>query len=178
MEFKSIGRDHSTEVTDLFRSCFTSSEGAAEGAAVAALAEALAGAIDDGDILCFAAVDNEALVGAIFFSKLAFESPAQVYMLSPVGVRTARQGQGIGTKLIAFGLKAIRARGAQVAVTYGDPNFYRKLGFLPLPEDRLRAPMELSMPLGWLGQSLTASPIPTLGDRPKCVGAFNDPKYW
>jgi len=178
MEFKSIGRDHSREVTDLFRSCFASSEGADEGDAIAALADTLAIAIDDVSVFCFTAFESEALVGAIFFTKLSFESPVQVYMLSPVGVLTPRQGKGIGAKLIAFGLSAMQARGAQVAVTYGDPDFYSKLGFLPLPEDRLQAPMPLSMPFGWLGQSLTEEPIPTLSDRPKCVGAFNDPKYW
>jgi predicted N-acetyltransferase YhbS len=178
MEFRSIGRDHSREVTDLFRSCFTSSEGAEEGDAIAALAEVLASAIDDESIFCFAAFESEAMVGAIFFTRLTFESPAQVYMLSPVAVLTRRQRQGIGKKLIAFGLSGMQARGAQVAVTYGDPEFYGKLGFRPLPEESLQAPMKLSMPFGWLGQSLTEAPIPTLGDRPKCVGAFNDPQYW
>lgn len=178
MEFRSIGREHSREVTDLFRSCFTSSEGAAEGDAIAALADDLASAIDEETVFCFAAFESGTIVGAIFFTKLAFESPAQVYMLSPVGVLTPRQGQGIGTKLIAFGLSGMQALGAQVAVTYGDPDFYSKVGFLPLPEDRLTAPMQLSMPFGWLGQSLTEAPIPTLSDRPKCIGAFNDPKYW
>ena len=178
MEFRNIGRDYSREVTDLFRSCFTSSEGAEEGDAIATLADKLANAIDDESVICFAAFESEAIVGAVFFTKLNFESPAQVYMLSPVGVLTPRQGQGIGTKLIAFGLSGMQARGAQVAVTYGDPAFYSKAGFLPLPENRLQAPMPLSMPFGWLGQSLTEEPIPTLSDRPKCNGAFNDPKYW
>jgi predicted N-acetyltransferase YhbS len=178
MEFRSIGRGHSREVTNLFRSCFTASEGAEEGDAIAALTGQLTSAIDDESIFCFAAFESEAIVGAIFFTKLAFESPAKVYMLSPVAVLTSRQGQGIGKKLIAFGLSGMQARGAQVAVTYGDPGFYSKVGFLPLPEDRLRAPMPLSMPFGWLGQSLTQAPIPTLSDRPKCIGAFNDPKYW
>ena len=178
MEFRSIRSDRSREVTDLFRSCFTSSEGAEEGVAIAALAEGLASSIDEESVVCFAAFESEAIVGAIFFTRLVFEAPLQVCMLSPVAVQTSRQGQGIGTKLIAFGLNGMKARGAQVAVTYGDPDFYGKVGFLPLSEDRLKAPMQLSMPIGWLGQSLTEAPIPTLSDRPACIGAFNDPKYW
>lgn len=99
-------------------------------------------------------------------------------MLSPVAVLTSRQGQGIGKKLIQFGLDRMRARGADIAVTYGDPDFYGDVGFLPLSEDCLKAPMKLSMPFGWLGQSLTASPIPVFKDRPTCVAAFNNPAYW
>jgi predicted N-acetyltransferase YhbS len=178
MEFRSIGREQAREVTELFSSCFTSSEGAEEGDAIASLAHELAITIDDDSVFCFAAIESQTIVGAIFFTKLAFKSPAQVYMLSPVGVLTPQQGQGIGTKLIEFGLCGMQAHGAQVAVTYGDPDFYSKVGFFPLPADCLQAPMQLSMPSGWLGLSLTKSPIPTLSDRPTCVGAFNDPKYW
>lgn len=178
MKFSNINRDRRREVADLFRSCFTSSEGAEEGDTIATLADELANAIDGETVFCFAAFECEVIVGAVFFTKLEFESPTQVYMLSPVGVLTPSQGQGIGTKLIAFGLNVMQAHGAQVAVTYGDPAFYSKTGFLPLPESRLKAPMPLSMPYGWLGQSLTEEPIPTLSDCPKCFGAFYDPKYW
>jgi putative acetyltransferase len=178
MEFSRISSGRSREVTDLFRSCFTSSEGAEEGAAIAALAEGLASSIDEESVFCFAAFESQAIVGSIFFTKLVYEAPLQVYLLSPVAVQTSRQGQGLGKRLIAYGLNSMKDHGAQVAVTYGDPDFYGKVGFLPLSEDRLKAPMQLSMPFGWLGQSLTASPIPTLADRPACIGAFNDPKYW
>jgi putative acetyltransferase len=178
MDFRKIGRDRSREVTDLFRACFTASEGADEGEGIAALAQALAGNVDEDSVFCFGAFEGEAIVGAIFFTRLVYEAPLRAYMLSPVAVETSRQGNGIGKSLIAFGLDVMRARAAQVAVTYGDPDFYQKLGFLALSEDRLKAPMKLSMPFGWLGQSLTEATIPFLGDRPACVEAFNDPKYW
>ncbi|MCP9821019.1 N-acetyltransferase [Synechococcus sp. Cruz-9H2] len=178
MEFRSIDRKYSQELADLFRSCFTSSEGEAEGESIAALAAELAESIDDESVFCFVAIESDAAVGAIFFSKLTFESPARVYMLSPVAVLTSRQGQGIGKKLIEFGLNSMRARGAEIAVTYGDPDFYGDVGFLSLSEDCLKAPMKLSMPFGWLGQSLTASPIPVFKDRPTCVTAFKNPAYW
>jgi len=63
-------------------------------------------------------------------------------------------------------------------VTYGDPSFYSKVGFQPLSENVIQAPLMLSMPEGWLGQSLTKEPIPTVNDRPRCVKEFNDPVYW
>jgi predicted N-acetyltransferase YhbS len=65
-----------------------------------------------------------------------------------------------------------------VAITYGDPSFYSKVGFQPLSENSIRAPLKLSIPEGWLGQSLNVNSIPTLNERPTCVKAFNDPALW
>jgi predicted N-acetyltransferase YhbS len=65
-----------------------------------------------------------------------------------------------------------------VAVTYGDPSFYSKVGFQTLSENVIQAPLKLSMPFGWLGQSLTGDSIPNIDERPVCVKEFNDPVYW
>jgi predicted N-acetyltransferase YhbS len=99
-------------------------------------------------------------------------------MLAPVAVSTPHQGKGIGQELIKHGLDALRQRSVSVVVTYGDPSFYGKVGFESLAESVIRAPLDLSMPAGWLGQSLTANPIPTIPERPTCVAEFNDPAYW
>ncbi|MCP3875224.1 MAG: GNAT family N-acetyltransferase, partial [Desulfobacteraceae bacterium] len=47
-----------------------------------------------------------------------------------------------------------------------------------LSESVIQAPLKLSMPEGWLGQSLTEEPIPTIKERPACVKEFNDIAYW
>lgn len=99
-------------------------------------------------------------------------------MLAPVAVSTEHQGKGVGQALINYGLNELKNRSVDIAITYGDPAFYRKVGFLPLSEKIIQAPLTLSMPEGWLGQSLTDDPIPTITDRPKCVEAFNNPVYW
>ena len=99
-------------------------------------------------------------------------------MLAPVAVSTKHQGKGVGKKLIAYGLNELRRRNVKVVITYGDPMFYSKIGFQPLSESIIQAPMKLSMPEGWLGQSLTEEIIPTIHERPTCVEAFNNPAYW
>jgi predicted N-acetyltransferase YhbS len=99
-------------------------------------------------------------------------------MLAPVAVRTDHQGRGVGQALIRHGLQEMGKRGVRVAVTYGDPSFYARLGFQPLSEKVIRAPRKLSMPEGWLGQSLTGEPIPVIKERPACVPEFDDPVYW
>ena len=65
-----------------------------------------------------------------------------------------------------------------VAVTYGDPAFYGKVGFAPITEDQVRPPCTLSFPHGWLGQSLTGRPLAPLKGPSRCVAALDKPEYW
>jgi putative acetyltransferase len=178
MVFESLQHERQEELKDLFCSTFTSSEGTHEGELIGALASRLASKIDDADIICFGALDNQALIGALFFTRLWFQDDALVYLLSPVAVSTTHQGTGIGKALIRFALNSIHAKGAVIAITYGDPAFYGKVGFEPLSESVLMAPMTLSLPNGWLGQSLTGEPIEARQDQPSCVEAFRDNAYW
>jgi putative acetyltransferase len=99
-------------------------------------------------------------------------------MLAPVAVRKEHQGKGVGQALITFGLDELKNRSVDVAITYGDPSYYSKVGFQALPESVIQAPLKLSMPEGWLGQSLTGDPIQTIKERPTSVKEFNDPAYW
>ena len=178
MEFEKIGRERASDLTQLFTSTFGSSEGAEEGVLIGSLVAKLSAGIDDLEICCFGAVENEELVGAIFFTRLHFADRAPIYMLAPVAVSTNYQQSGVGKALISHGLNEMENRGALVAVTYGDPSYYGKFGFKPLSESVLRAPLDLSMPHGWLGLSLTGEPIQTRTERPDCVDAFRDPAYW
>ncbi|MBX2858846.1 MAG: N-acetyltransferase [Cellvibrionaceae bacterium] len=129
-------------------------------------------------MICVGAYDNERLIGSIFFTRLWFKKPIQVFMLAPVAVSTGHQGKGIGQEIINFGLNQLKKRSVDIAVTYGDPSFYSKVGFRELSEDVIPAPQKLSMPFGWLGLSLNGKPMPTINERPVCVKAFNDPVYW
>jgi len=178
MKLERIGRERASDLTHLFTSTFGSSEGADEGALIGSLVAKLSGDIDDLEIFCFCAVESEQLIGAIFFTRLHFADRAPIYMLAPVAVSTDHQKSGVGKALIRHGLNELADRGALVAVTYGDPSYYEKFGFKPLSENVLKAPMDLSMPHGWLGLSLTEEPIQTRAERPACVDAFRDPAYW
>lgn len=178
MEFKRIGSERASDLTQLFTSTFGASEGEKEGALIGSLVAKLSADIDDLEICCFGAVENELLVGAIFYTRLQFEDGASIYMLAPVAVSTDYQKSGVGKALIRHGLNELVSRGAVVAVTYGDPSYYERVGFKPLSEDVLKAPLTLSMPHGWLGQSLTQETIHARADRPTCVEAFRDPAYW
>ena len=178
MNYKTLDKNSKTELTNLFTSAFSSSEGKEEGALIGSLASALSSNIDNEEIICFGAYEENSIVGAIFFTRLGFGLPIRVYMLAPVAVGTQCQGRGVGQALIKYGLNELKNRSVAVAITYGDPSFYSKVGFQALSEDVIRAPLELSMPEGWLGQSLTGESIQAIHGRPTCVREFNDPAYW
>jgi predicted N-acetyltransferase YhbS len=162
----------------LFISVFTRSESESEGILIGNLAKELMAGTDRRDLYGFVAVDREQIIGSIFFSRLAFEMNTKVFVLSPVAIHSDYQGLGIGQNLINHGLSELKRSGVKMVVTYGDPAFYSKVGFHPISEDTVRAPFKLSQPEGWLGQSLTGTPIETIPGRCSCVKALNKPAYW
>ena len=178
MLYQSISRSDQPQVTGLFTAVFSASEGAEEGRLIGNLSGELAQAIDNQDILGFSSLEQNEMTGAIIFSRLYFEQDIDVFMLAPVAVSTAHQGKGVGQALIRYGLEQMRQRTVEVVITYGDPAFYSRVGFAALSQDKIKPPLELSMPQGWLGLSLGKDPIPVIGERPRCVEAFNNPLYW
>ncbi|MES9937926.1 MAG: N-acetyltransferase [Sedimenticola sp.] len=178
MIHKILDKTNLDAVTELFTSVFTLSEGENEGELIGGLASELCSDVDNEEIICFGAFENESLIGSIFFTRLRFNESILVYMLAPVAVSTKHQGKGVGQALINYGLNELKKRSVCIAVTYGDPSFYSKVGFRSLSESVIRAPLKLSMPGGWLGCSLTGEAIPTIKERPTCVKPFNDPVYW
>jgi len=178
MHHKILDKNNQKEVTDLFMSVFISSEGESEGKLIGNLASELSSNIDNQEIICLGAYEKESIIGSIFFTRLRFNESIKVYMLAPVAVSTKHQEKGVGQVLINYGLNELKKCSAAIAITYGDPSFYSKVGFQTLSENVIQAPLKLSMPEGWLGQSLTGEPIPTINDRPICVKEFNDSAYW
>jgi putative acetyltransferase len=178
MIYGALDNSNREEIEELFTSVFSSSEGEREGQLIGRLSSQLASAIDNNDIICFGVREKEMLIGTIFFTRLYFRKAIQIFMLAPVAVSTEYQGQGIGQALIKHGLHELRNHSVSAVVTYGDPSFYSKVGFQALSENVIQAPLKLSMPFGWLGQSLTGDPIAAINERPVCVKEFNNPIYW
>ena len=178
MEFRSHTINDLSNIVDLFKSVFTESEGETEGALIAKLSKELILSTDEQDLDGFVAVDSEKLVGSIFFSRLTLEKDVDVFLLAPVAIHSDYQGKGIGQNLINHGLRELKKRGVRIVTTYGDPAFYSKVGFSPISQEVIAAPLELSQPEGWLGQSLVGDSIERLSGSSSCVKAFNNPVYW
>jgi len=183
MKIDQLTTNSANEVSELFLRVFSASEGADEGQAVAALAGDLVANIDNSRILGFSAAIEQQLVAAIVFSRLSYPERDSVMMLSPVAVATEHHGQGIGQQLIKHAIEELKQQQVTVVVTYGDPAFYGKVGFEPVSESLVKSPMPLSMPQGWLAQSLTRQSLidevgTSLSDKPNCVQQFMNPDLW
>lgn len=179
MEFSSCYKGSEQGIVDLCAATFTASEGAAEGALIGDLVRNQLAGTADPDLHVFIAEEDGALVGAAVFTRLSYDQDDRiVFVLGPLAVATDRQGEGIGQTLLVHGLTQLREAGVDVAVTYGDPNFYGKAGFRPIPESFARAPFRLQHPEGWLGQSLTDAEMTPLKGPSRCVEALNDPVFW
>lgn len=178
----SMTHSHSARNNDLitlFEETFTASEGAAEGATIATFVGRMLDRTDRQDLRVFTTWDGNDLVAGVLFSKLVYSEDSRVVMiLSPMAVATTRQGEGIGQSLILHGLETLRSEGIDVVITYGDPNFYSKVGFKTLSLADAAAPLPLSYPQGWLGQSLSSVSFEPLKGDCRCVPAFNDPSLW
>jgi putative acetyltransferase len=103
---------------------------------------------------------------------------AAVFVLAPVAVATDRQGQGVGSALIRHGLDALRARGVDVALTYGDPAYYGRIGFRPITTEIAAAPYPLQFPMaGWARRWMAGRSARSRG-KSTCVPALADPAFW
>lgn len=166
------------DIQKLFISAFSHSEGPAEGELIGGLVRDLLDSTAQEDLHCFVAREEGRIVGGIVFSRLRFETGIQAFILAPVAVAPECQGRGIGQQLIAFGLDALRQFGVELVITYGDPAFYAKVGFQPVSQAVIPAPLPLQQPHGWLAQSLTGTAIQPIQGRCTCVAALNRPEYW
>ena len=76
------------------------------------------------------------------------------------------------------GIQQLTKEGVKLVFTYGDPNYYSKVGFRAITEEIAKAPLELSQPEGWLCQSLVGDEIEPIAGNSYCVEALNKPEYW
>lgn len=167
------------EIATLFRQTFAAAADDAEAEAVTGLVQNLMSNTPAEDVLAWKASAAGKIIGCAFFSRLRYDADRRrVFIMSPVAVRTDQQKTGIGQQLIRHALNDLRQRGTDFVLTYGDPAFYGKTGFTQVTEDQAQAPLPLSMPVGWLGQSLSdGQTFPLLGPS-RCVAALDKPDLW
>lgn len=90
-------------------------------------------ALRDSDALTISLVaeDQGVIVGHIAFSPILINgADLKWFTLGPVAVSPDRQRQGIGSLLIKDGLKILRQLGAHGCLLVGDPDYYKRFGFL------------------------------------------------
>lgn len=179
MEFVSGHKGRTEEITNLFAASFTASEGAAEGQTIAALVRGLLTTVAEEDLFAFSALQGGVVVASILFTRMRYDQDDRVvFLLSPVAVAPGQQGKGTGQALLRHGLGHPHKHGVDIVLTYGDINFYAKVGFRQITQQEAAAPMPLSHPHGWLGQSLTGEAFAPLIGPASCAAPFRKPEYW
>ncbi|MTI70572.1 MAG: N-acetyltransferase [Firmicutes bacterium] len=179
MEFSKFRLENIEEIKQLFIKTFSDSEGQSEGILIGDLTFDLMTKTESQDLHVFIATENEKIIGSIIFSRLRFEkSQINAFLLSPVAVHTDYQGKGIGQKLIDFGHDDLKKNGVELVFTYGDINFYSKVGYNVISEKVVKAPLKLSYPEGWLAQSLVSNEIQPISGKSYCVESINKSEYW
>lgn len=86
------------------------------------------------DELCFVAVLDDEIVGQVLYTSAILDAPEQlidVLLLSPIGVRSDRQRQGIGSQLIRSTLAELQTRPEPLVFLEGSPAYYPRFGFQP-----------------------------------------------
>jgi putative acetyltransferase len=92
---------------------------------------ALVSRLRDEEDTLFELVCEEAgeVVGHILFSRLWADRLALYAALAPLAVAPARQGQGLGSKLVRSGLDCAREFGCHGVLVLGEPAYYGRFGF-------------------------------------------------
>lgn len=82
--------------------------------------------------LSLVAVDGDEIVGHVAVSAVSVDGDADLgwYGGGPLSVRPDRQGAGIGTALVRAASERLRESGARGCVVVGDPDYYRRFGFI------------------------------------------------
>lgn len=91
------------------------------------------------DCVSFVAVDNDTVVGRIFFPPAALDNGGLSGMgLVPMAVWPSYQEQGVGTRLIRHGLDHVRQAGCVFVSVSGYPEYYPRFGFEPASNHTLK----------------------------------------
>jgi len=166
------------EIIQLFTETFTHSEGEAEGKLISNLVKDFLSSKSQ-KVKIFTSTDAKKVIGCVIFSKIQFEtSNVNTFILSPMAVVTNYQGKGVGQALINLAHSALKDEGVQIVLTYGDINFYSKVGYNQISEDIIQAPLKLTYPEGWLGQSFINDKINPIKEQSYCEDALNNQVYW
>ena len=92
--------------------------------------------------LSLVAVDDKKIVGYILFTKVKIGENVEL-ALAPIGVLPKYQNKGVGTKLILKGHEIAKKMGYHYSVVLGDPNYYKKFGYVEASKYNIKAPFDV-----------------------------------
>jgi predicted N-acetyltransferase YhbS len=97
--------------------------------------------------LSLVATMNNKIVGHILFTKIKIKDDSgkefESLALAPMAVRPELQKQGIGGKLILYGLNKATELGYKSVLVLGHEHYYPKFGFVPTERWKIKAPFDV-----------------------------------
>jgi predicted N-acetyltransferase YhbS len=170
-------RSREGQIINLFIAAFTASNGAEEGALMGDFVRRMLHGTAERDLFVFIAEDAGEIVGSVIFSRLIYDQDERiVFILLPLAVATEHQERGIGQMLVTYGLKALEAAHANVAVTYGDPGYYSKVGFSQISKTFAAAPFALTRPRWLAGTAVDRYGVSATEGFPALRRGSNQPR--
>jgi putative acetyltransferase len=167
------------EIFQLFFESFSASENDEEACVVRDLVHRYLSNYPREDLRGFVAIEGDTTIGCVFFSRLDYPlSDKNVFILSPMAVKTIHQGKGVGRTLIEFAHHELRKAGVHVTATYGDVRFYSKAGYEWVSEASMAAPFELAYPEGWLACAIDGITRLAIEGPVQCIPELNDSALW
>ena len=95
--------------------------------------------VDPTSSLSFVAIEAGILRGSVRFWPV-FVGKEPALLLGPLAVQSDQRGRGIGIALMQAGIEQARALGHRAIILVGDPPYYARVGFTPLPRDSVQFP--------------------------------------
>ena len=133
-------------------------------------------------IVSLLAIQDDRAVGHILFTKarLEPEAPLSISILAPLAVVPDSQKQGIGGKLIEYGLQVLSESMVDLVFVLGHPEYYPSYGFkqagnlgfdapYPIPEKNADA---------WMVQALKTGGLAGEKGRIQCSKILDQPQHW
>jgi len=95
--------------------------------------------------LSIVAEEDGMIIGHILFFPIQIKSGDNSYKsisLAPMAVLPEYQNQGIGSKLVRYGLEKCREKGYHSVIVLGHPEYYPRFGFKKASKWGIRLPFE------------------------------------
>ena len=151
-----------------------------ENKTISILAKELSDEISTPPVKSFIAEIDSKIIGYVSFSPIFFKLNTNIsgYILSPLAVSSNNQKQGIGTKIVNFGINELIKKGVHVLLVYGDPGYYKRFGFNEDIGKSFVPQYTLKYPFGWLGIKLNSYAASISPIEFKCIDGLNKQELW
>ncbi len=169
-------RESLTSDLESIRNLHLEAFGEEEGETVSKLALDLAGG--SSSILSLVAVEEGAVIGHVVFSPISISNNDNLsgFILAPLAVLPSEQKQGVGGRLIQFGLDTLAKNDVDAVFVLGDPNYYSRSGFHTGHD--VNPPYSLPYPEAWQAKELKVGALQGVSGTVECVSVLMSPELW